>query len=301
MPAKINLLNQQFGKLIVVKETSERRNKSVVWECKCECGNIVKYTTKELRSDGIIQCPQCGHNRKPQTNLLENLIGKKFNHLTVLGKTNQLSGGKIVYKCECDCGSGKYVYTTRTDLNSNHTTSCGCSSLKYQLGDIINNKIIIGLYPEEQQHSKHHHYYRVKCLLCNREYDALSQSLEKTIGCGCQHSKGEFYIRQILNENNIKYKAKYVFSDLPSKRFDFVLLDENNNIIRIIEFDGEQHYEKNIKNTGWNTQEHYEKAKQSDEIKNNYCKNNQIELIRIPYWERDNLSIEMLLGDQYLI
>ena len=58
---------------------------------------------------------------------------------------------------------------------------------------------------------------------------------------------------------------------------------------------------KNVKNSGWNTQEHYEKTKYYDEIKNNYCKNNQIKLVRIPYWERDNLNLEMLLGDQYLI
>ena len=31
-----------------------------------------------------------------------------------------------------------------------------------------------------------------------------------------------------------------------------------------------------------------------------YAKENNIELIRIPYWERDNITLEMILGNQYL-
>lgn len=300
MPAKINLINQTFGKLTVIKETSERRNKSVVWECQCECGNIVKYSTKELRSDGIIQCPKCGTNRQPQTNLLENLIGKTFNHLTVLEKTNKLSSGKIVYKCKCNCGNPEFVYTTRTDLINDHTRSCGCVKFKFEVGDIINNKQIISLNGLDQHKGNHHHWYRVKCLLCGKEYDALAQTLDKTIGCGCQHSIGELNINKILSDNNIKYKSEYIFSDLPRKRFDFVIF-ENDKIIRIIEFDGEQHYLKNVKNNGWNTIEHYQKVVESDTIKNNYCKQHNIPLVRIPYWERDNLSLEMIFGDQYLL
>ena len=38
MPAKINLIGQKFGKLTVIKETKERKNKSIVWICKCDCG-----------------------------------------------------------------------------------------------------------------------------------------------------------------------------------------------------------------------------------------------------------------------
>lgn len=39
----------------------------------------------------------------------------------------------------------------------------------------------------------------------------------------------------------------------------------------------------------------------NDEIKNNYCKENNIPLVRIPYWERDNISLEKILGKEYLI
>lgn len=299
MPAKINLIGQTFGKLKVLEETSKRKNKSVVWKCQCECGNFVEYSTKELRSDGLIQCSNCGHNRKPQTHLTKNIIGKQFNHLTVLEKTNKVQGGKILYKCQCDCPEKNIIFVNRTDLQDNHTKSCGCINRKYKTGDIVNNKKI--LFSVGNKGKKGRFYYHCKCLLCNREYDALTQSLDKTIGCGCQKSIGEFNIIQILNLNNIPYQKEYCF-DKSLLRFDFAIFDQTcNNVIRLIEFDGEQHYLENVKNSGWNTYQRYEYTLQNDKIKNQIAKDKQIPLIRIPYWERDNITLELLLSDQYLI
>lgn len=299
MPSKINLIGQKFGKLTVIEETKERKNKSVVWICKCECGRQEKFSTKELRSDGIIQCHCCGNNREPNSNLLENIIGKKFNSLTVLEKTEKRAGGKILYKCKCDCGNITYV--NRTDLQSGHILSCGCVKLKYKKGDIINNKKILDLNGYQQHDkSKHHHYYRCKCLLCGREYDALSQTLEKSIGCGCQKSIGENNIKQILDNNNIQYIREYVFPGT-LYRFDFAILNNKKEIIRLIEFDGQQHFEKNIKNSGWNTLEHYLKTNQHDKRKNQIAIQHNIPLVRIPYWERYNITLDMLMRDNIFL
>ena len=298
MPAKINLLNQKIGKLLVIEETNKRKNKSIVWKCQCDCGNIEEFSTKELRSDGIIQCHQCGNSRKPQTGLTENIIGKKFNHLTVLSKSEKRIGGKIGYKCQCDCEKKTILYVSKTDLENNHTTSCGCARRKYKIDDIISNKQIIGYVGSKNNNG--HYYYKVKCLLCGREYEALGQTLEKTIGCGCQKSIGEFNIIQILQQNNIKYYKEYCFPN-SLLRFDFALLDKDNNIYRLIEFDGEQHYEQNIKNSGWNTYEKYQYTLKNDLKKNQIAKDNNIPLVRIPYWERDNITLKLLLEDKYLI
>ena len=298
MPAKINLLNQKIGKLLVIEETNKRKNKSIVWKCQCDCGNIEEFSTKELRSDGIIQCHQCGNSRKPQINLTENIIGKKYNHLTVLEKSEKRIGGKIGYKCQCDCEKKTILYVSKTDLENNHTTSCGCARRKYKIGDVISNKQIIGYIGSKNNNG--HYYYKVKCLLCGREYEALGQTLEKTIGCGCQKSIGEFNIIQILQQNNIKYYKEYCFPN-SLLRFDFALLDKDNNIYRLIEFDGEQHYEQNIKNSGWNTYEKYQYTLKNDLKKNQIAKDNNIPLVRIPYWERDNITLKLLLEDKYLI
>ena len=298
MPAKINLLNQKIGKLLVIEETNKRKNKSIVWKCQCDCGNVEEFSTKELRSDGIIQCHWCGSSRKPQTDLIENIVGKKFNHLTVLEKTEKRSSGKIIYKCICDCEKQTEVFTTKTDLENNHTTSCGCAKRKYTIGNIINNREIIDYIGSK--YSDGHYYYKCKCLLCKREYDALGQTLEKTISCGCQKSIGEYNIIQILQKHNIPFIKEYKFPD-SSLRFDFAILNNSNEIIRLIEFDGEQHYEQNIKENGWNTIEKYEYTFQNDMAKNKLAKYNNIPLIRIPYWERDNITLKLLFDEKYLI
>lgn len=73
-------------------------------------------------------------------------------------------------------------------------------------------------------------------------------------------------------------------------RYDFVIL-KNNTPIRLIEFDGEQHY-KNIAN--WDS---LELQQQRDQIKNEYALSHNIPLVRIPYWERDNITLDMIMGD----
>lgn len=296
MPAKINLIGQKFGKLLVISETNKRKNKSVVWQCQCDCGNVQEFSTKQLRSDGLIQCHQCGNHRQPKTDLTPDIIGKKFNSLTVVEKTDQRRGDKILYKCKCDCGTITYV--NRTDLQNGHIKSCGCMKLKYKIGDIVNNKRIIGLVAEDEnkQNIEKRHYYRCKCLLCGREYDALAATLEKSEGCGCLKSIGQQNIKKILDEFNVLYLQEYRFPNT-LYRFDFAILDENKQIVRLIEFDGEQHYQENVKDSGWNTIEHYEKVRQRDIAKNKLAKQYNIPLVRIPYWERYNLNIDMLLRD----
>ena len=55
----------------------------------------------------------------------------------------------------------------------------------------------------------------------------------------------------------------------------------------LIEFDGEQHYKE--KET-WGGKEALEEVKENDRIKDEYCKNNNIPLVRIPYWELSTIE-----------
>ena len=60
-----------------------------------------------------------------------------------------------------------------------------------------------------------------------------------------------------------------------------------------IEFDGELHY-KPIERFGG--EERFKIYKLHDEIKNTYCEQKQIKLIRIPYWDFN--EIENILNSQ---
>jgi len=120
----------------------------------------------------------------------------------------------------------------------------------------------------------------------------------------CNNSKGERKIKDILLNNNILHEQQFVFINCKYKkslRFDFYLPDLNI----CIEYQGIQHYKPidfASKGIEW-AKEQFELTKIKDQIKLNYCKNNNIQLIRIPYWEFDNIEkiLERELNLQYNI
>lgn len=106
--------------------------------------------------------------------------------------------------------------------------------------------------------------------------------------CVLKGSRGERRIMQVLDNNNVNYEQGKWFDDCRDVNplpFDFYLPDYNT----IIEFDGEQHF----KDRGYKIgifSDSLEYTQKHDKIKNDYCKQNGIELIRIPYWEYDNIE-----------
>lgn len=65
-----------------------------------------------------------------------------------------------------------------------------------------------------------------------------------TTSCGCLLSKGEAKVKEILLQNNVKFKQEYSFADLINPntnarlRFDFAVFDNNDNLNYLIEYDG---------------------------------------------------------------
>lgn len=54
---KKNLKGHRFGKLVVLEETNNRAdNGSIVWKCKCDCGNIVEVSSKRLVNSISFSC-----------------------------------------------------------------------------------------------------------------------------------------------------------------------------------------------------------------------------------------------------
>ena len=67
---------------------------------------------------------------------------------------------------------------------------------------------------------------------------------------------------------------------------------------RLIEYDGEFHYKTVPAFGGEKT---LLKTLERDKIKNDYALSHNIPLVRIPYTERDNITLETIIGDKYLI
>ncbi len=138
----------------------------------------------------------------------------------------------------------------------------------------------------EVYYAGRHKYITIKCKTCGPFLTRANNHLARRSHCPkCKSSKGERQIRHWLNINNVIYTEQHTFVGCRHKyvlRFDFYLPDYNT----CVEFDGIQH----TYNTFNQTDEAFELMKYCDEIKNNYCKCNNIRLIRIPYTKYEQIG-----------
>jgi hypothetical protein len=110
-------------------------------------------------------------------------------------------------------------------------------------------------------------------------------------GCPiCSRSKGEILIENWLSENNIAFEREKKFKKCKYKKclpFDFYLPEYNI----LIEYDGEQHFKAT---GGYFTEELLSSIKKKDEIKNEFCKKNNINLMRISYKDNVEKKLQIL-------
>lgn len=106
----------------------------------------------------------------------------------------------------------------------------------------------------------------------------------------CNESKGERRINDYLIKNGlheeVDYHRQYRFIDCKYKRklpFDFYIPFLN----LIVEYDGDQHF-KEASNFGG--KETLKRTQHNDSIKTAYCQQKGIKLLRIPYWELNNIE-----------
>lgn len=53
---RINLLNQRFGKLVVIGQTRNNESKRIMWKCRCDCGNIIYALSFHLKNGRTKSC-----------------------------------------------------------------------------------------------------------------------------------------------------------------------------------------------------------------------------------------------------
>lgn len=220
------------------------------------------------------------------------------NHIVLLKRLRKDSKKKWIGLFRCHCGK---TFTTRVEsVASNNTTSCGCnnSNQSRELGYSNAKNIkgqrfgkLVAISPTESKVGTNI-VWLLKCDCGNFTLaDTGNLSAGHISSCGCLASKGENLIGKILFENNIEYKQQYCFKKCINPKtkyvlkFDFYLPDYNC----CIEYDGQQHFQE----VSFFTQS-LQENQYRDNIKNQYCKNNGIGLIRIPYWNYNKINKEYL-------
>lgn len=128
--ASKDLTGQRFGMLTVLGPTEKRKYGDTVWECKCDCGNVIERATRLLKASKCASCGcwrksgRAGSPNKRTRSPYNDLTGKRFGRLTIIGPTDKRKRGNIVWECKCDCGNTAERSTDQ--LRASPCPSCGC-------------------------------------------------------------------------------------------------------------------------------------------------------------------------------
>lgn len=283
-----NLKGQKFDHLTVMFRTSPpkgKKPKGAWWACKCDCGNpkYVIIRADRFKNEKNFSCG-CDFKKTGRPIDTSIQINKKYGKWTVK-EFKGVINTHASYLCECECGHQKII--TGSQLKSGKTKSCPKCSNGNKI-DITGQRFgkLIALCPTEKR-QRSFVIWKCQCdcgNICEVPTGYLRNGSTKSCGC-LGISYGEFHIQELLNEQRISYTVQKKFKNCKLKnsslaRFDFFIEDKY-----IIEYDGEQHFNYRYENNyhGWNNKENFEKTRKNDLIKNKYCFNNNIPLIRIPY------------------
>lgn len=139
-----------------------------------------------------------------------------------------------------------------------------------------------------------------RCSYCGNEWKStINNRTNGKKSCPiCRKSKGEISINKFLLDNDIIFSRQYRIKECKYKRplpFDFAIFFDDKSLNFLLEYDGEFHFREYYMGKKRRT---LEESQRNDEIKNKYCEDNNIKLLRIPYWDKNN--IEKILNKEFL-
>ncbi len=191
-----------------------------------------------------------------------------------------------------------YIHGPFFQKPSNHKMGCGCPDCSKLKNKLPKKALIKHIDDFNKVHNNKYNYSKVNYkdtyskieIICplHKEFWQTPSNHKQGTGCpDCYRERkisiNEEKISEILEENNISFNMEYIFKELPKLRYDFYIPSLN----LAIEYDGELHY-KSVKYFGGN--EGLFRRQKLDKIKSNFCKENNINLLRIPYWNKDNIE-----------
>lgn len=271
---------------------------------KCPCGDEFTITYRKFKTKKEKVCRKCSNiihanNRKLNPTDVYNRINEIHNNKIIPQEDFTLSRNYANFKCsECNniwnatwnsilvghgckkCDNVKNGYRQRYDYDK-----------ILELLPSINPNIIL----KTTENINSHVNLEWECKRCGELFYKNWNNVREgqdCIHCSGNKSKGEIAISEYLFSKNIKFRSQHSYDDCLSLngyklRYDFIIEDYGC----LIEYDGEQHFMP-VSFSGDDDSAiiNFEKTKLHDSIKNEYCKNNNITLIRIPYWKFNNIE-----------
>ena len=285
---KEEMINQNIPVTYICPIHGERTIKLYRLLVGCECYKCSRFSsaskqhsaTLTKRQESIYtrcleECNKNGYKLITQKEEIKNNTTRMVYKCPKHGMKDMRANNMMNGKCCPACNIEQHSINYRLDIDEVERRICECGGILLNKEDYINSvtENLIILCPE-----------------CKTPFTTSLVKYTQHGGQVCENcfnteSMGEKKIRYYLERNEIKFIQQKWFKDcrdINPLPFDFYLPDINT----IIEFDGRQHFsETNFFSYS------YEKTKKHDEIKNNYCNINNIDIIRIPYWKINNIDI----------
>lgn len=264
---------------------------------KCRCGEVFETPFSKFKFRKKNQCNDCGYKsmseklkKKPKDFMVEFENVSQGEYVLKSQYINNRKKIKIIHSI---CGEVIFISPDHF-LRGVGCSKCAGNQKKttekffLELLEVHDSEVILC-----SQYERNKGKVLVYCNKCTSFWEATPNNLLKGSGCpNCKVSRGERKINMFLAKKSITFLQQFYFHDCINKQpllFDFAVFSDKSQEKPefLIEYDGIQHFELVDFFGG---QEQFEKQQLHDRIKDDYCKQNGIELIRIPYWEQDNIE-----------
>lgn len=270
--------------------SSTYKNNHEKLKIQCSCGNIYERAMAEFKGQKLFKCKKCtGASIKPTYEDVKEDLNKNDIELFSLTYINQNSKLKIKYPCGF-IAERDYANIKKSNYVCPHCIKVGYNRNTQRFKEEI-TEITDGEYVLLSEYKTMNDKVTIKHNKCGHIYEVTPHNfLDAGNRCPkCNVTKGEYEVESYLKAHNINYKFQYSFVDLFSDkgyelRFDFAVLNNLNEVMLLIEYDGIFHYKKVYED------QDFEGQITRDGKKDSYCKSHNIRLLRIPYWEFDNIK-----------
>lgn len=125
-------VGQIYGRLTVLRKKAVK-----MWECQCECGNVVTVCSSPMLRGNTRSCG-CYRDDKRREKLIH-IEGERYGKLVALREVARRTPDTRRFECQCDCG--ELTIVDMRNLRFGITKSCGCRLREIQEAISIRAKL----------------------------------------------------------------------------------------------------------------------------------------------------------------
>lgn len=284
----VNKVNSYYdNKVKILSKYNGTDNKiDILYHCDLHGDTYKTLNAKNICKNYFNPCAECTKMKMSQKSKDKKDKDYYFNRLKEYceskgGKllSTEWTTAKDIYKFKCSNKNHPIFESSADSLYSGKHWCPYCSGRKGNFKEEIKNIIESNDGEMMSEYVNYNTPIKIKCKKHNYIWESYPSNLKKSKWCPiCNMCYNEKVLYDIFKQKNINIIPQYTFDDLwginELLRFDFGILDDNNNLLFLIEVDDEEH-----------TDNHKSKrrieSKQRDLKKDEYCKNKGIKLYRM--------------------